>query len=91
MLQECMKAFSTGRAKGILCGVMNYKNLIFAEAGSMKTCSLRKVLNFSSFKISFWDILHQMGVIITHLVPNTTGNYIYKLCVNACWDVVKFL
>ena len=57
----------------------------------MKTCSSRKVLNFSSFKISFWDIMHQTHVVIIHLVPNIAGNYVYKLASYVLMYAVKFL
>ena len=57
----------------------------------MKTCSSRKVLNFSSFKISFWDIMHQTHVVIIHLVPNTADNYVYKLASYVLMYAVKFL
>ena len=58
--------------EGILCGVMNLKNL---KVGSMKVFSPRKILSFSQLEIAFWVILHQIGVGITCLVSNAAANY----------------
>ena len=35
----------------------------------------QKNLGISPFKIAFWDILHQIHVVITCFVLNATGNY----------------
>ena len=69
---------NTREAEGILCGVMKIKNPIFMNSGSMRTStwsSIRKILNFSPFKIAFCVILHKTRVVITHPVPNAVGNY----------------
>ena len=66
----CLKTPNTGGAEGILGGVMNIKDPIFAKSGSMKACSPRNTLKFSTLKITFWVILHQTPVVITRPVPN---------------------
>ena len=78
-----------GGAEGILCGVMKLKNPIVVKSRSLDTCSPRKILKFSPFKIAFWVILHQTDVIITHLIATECSWQLQALCVNAHWDEVE--